>query len=451
MAKFLFAAIPAHGHVNPMLAVAQALIARGHEVLYACHTQFQSVIEKAGIPFAEDFSWGDGTVLYNEVMTEGNSKDLKRIFKQRLGISPDYGGFYDINGGTQQFIALIDRFSPDVCYIDSLFFPGITAAEVRRIPYALSVATPFALPSTEYLPHEKGKRMHPLKRFVIWLLFRRSELSITALLNAVRSKYCLPLLKDFRHPTGVAAYLLYSTCAFEFKRKDLYPQTFYIGPALGKPPGGDDMQFPWHWLDGRPVVYFTMGTMFVDKRRFFQMIKAAKGADWQVVITTGRSLKDVDWGPLPDNVLMRSYVPQLALLQHVSVMVTIGGYGTVGQALASGIPLVVLPPELEHIVTASKVSYRKAGITLRSWAVSAKSIRRAIDTLLHEPSYKAHALTIAEDYARCDAAETGADILTHISMVRKPILRPHGVPPTLYKDEVHSVLSVLSHSSSHQL
>lgn len=181
------------------------------------------------------------------------------------------------------------------------------------------------------------------------------------------------------------------------------------------------------------------------------MIEAARGADWQLVLTTGRAFRDVDWGPVPENVLIRSYVPQWQLLEGVSVMVTVGGFGTVGQALALGIPLVVLPPGLEHVVTASKVSYRKAGITLRSWMVSSRRLRSAVDKVLSDPSYKAHAQTIAADYARCDASETGAGVLAHLAVVRQPMVRPDAVAPTLYKDEMHSVLSVINRPSPTQL
>lgn len=234
MAKFLFAAIPAYGHVNPTLAIAQQLIAQGHEVLYACHTHFRSVIEKAGIPFADDFSWGDGSVLYNEIMTEGRQKEMNKLFQERLGISNKRSGFYDLEGGTARFIALIDQWKPDVCYIDSLFFPGTIACEARNVPFAFSVATPLAMPSMEYVPYEKGKRMNIFKRLVIWVLLRGTDKWMTAEVNNVRRKFNVPPVKSFRHPVSPSAYLLYSSGAFEFDRQDLYPQTFYIGPSISK-------------------------------------------------------------------------------------------------------------------------------------------------------------------------------------------------------------------------
>ncbi|OLT22256.1 hypothetical protein BJF78_07590 [Pseudonocardia sp. CNS-139] len=53
MSRFLFLPAPAHGHVNPTLAVAAELTGRGHEVTYLLPAEFRGPVEAAGATLAE--------------------------------------------------------------------------------------------------------------------------------------------------------------------------------------------------------------------------------------------------------------------------------------------------------------------------------------------------------------------------------------------------------------
>lgn len=51
MAKILILNVPAHGHVNPTLALTKALVDEGHEVTYLVTEEFRSKIEATGAIF----------------------------------------------------------------------------------------------------------------------------------------------------------------------------------------------------------------------------------------------------------------------------------------------------------------------------------------------------------------------------------------------------------------
>ncbi len=51
MSKYVFCNIPADGHVNPTLAIVEALIARGEDVVYYLPENFRPVIEATGATF----------------------------------------------------------------------------------------------------------------------------------------------------------------------------------------------------------------------------------------------------------------------------------------------------------------------------------------------------------------------------------------------------------------
>ena len=51
MAKYVFLNMPARGHVNPTLAVAQELVRRGQAVSYYLTEEFRDVVEATGAVF----------------------------------------------------------------------------------------------------------------------------------------------------------------------------------------------------------------------------------------------------------------------------------------------------------------------------------------------------------------------------------------------------------------
>src|SRR5436305_2390528 len=51
MAKYIFLPLPAYGHVNPTLAIAQELMNRGQKVIYYLPEEFQETVQATGAIF----------------------------------------------------------------------------------------------------------------------------------------------------------------------------------------------------------------------------------------------------------------------------------------------------------------------------------------------------------------------------------------------------------------
>ena len=47
---------------------------------------------------------------------------------------------------------------------------------------------------------------------------------------------------------------------------------------------------------------------------------------------------------LPDNFLVRQYVPQQQLLEHVDLFITHAGMNSVNEAICFGVPMIMLHP-----------------------------------------------------------------------------------------------------------
>ncbi len=95
--------------------------------------------------------------------------------------------------------------------------------------------------------------------------------------------------------------------AFEFPRRILPKQVRFVGPL--QPPGGyPTVPFPWDRLDGRPLIYASLGTLVNRVSGTFRTIaEACDGLDAQLVISTGRGVSPDALGDLPGRPVVVHY------------------------------------------------------------------------------------------------------------------------------------------------
>jgi UDP:flavonoid glycosyltransferase YjiC (YdhE family) len=76
---------------------------------------------------------------------------------------------------------------------------------------------------------------------------------------------------------------------------------------------------------------------------FENILAGLRGEPVNLIMTVGASGDPAQFGPQPPNVRIERYIPQAQLLPYVDVCLNHGGYNTVIEPLAHGIPQVVLP------------------------------------------------------------------------------------------------------------
>jgi UDP:flavonoid glycosyltransferase YjiC (YdhE family) len=90
--------------------------------------------------------------------------------------------------------------------------------------------------------------------------------------------------------------------------------------------------------------------------------------------------------PLPDGIIHLPYAPLSALLPRSAVLVHHGGVGTVAQALAAGIPQLVVPVAFDHFDEGRRLKDRTLGATLSRRAFRPARAARVIGRLLTDPA-----------------------------------------------------------------
>jgi len=434
--KILCGSVPLAGHLAPMLPLARQLQADGHQVEFVSHPRVRDGVERQGLRLREDFEWGSVAVDIIERSTvEGGF--LLRLIKERKLTAGFYLFVYELEDAVRECLRVIDESRPDGCFFDILFFPGILAAEIRELPYALSCPVPSPLASGDLLPYSFGfpsaqKKMRAFQR-PLEALSRGYWALNTRYVNRVRETFALPPMSDII--SGCVSpylYLSYTTGRFEYARSDLPAQVYYIGPTLTPGNEAAEEEFPWSWLDGRPLVYCTMGTLQGRRKTFDRVIDASRAARWQVIISIGRLFDTGDFADAPDNVLVTNWAPQAALVECADVVVCHGGFNTLNDALYRGLPVLALPQAWDHFESAQRIVEAGAGMRIDPHQATTKRIRQSIEQLLENASMKKSAAQIAEDFAMCDAVRCGARLIAEMARTQAPVLRAATTPPTIY-------------------
>jgi MGT family glycosyltransferase len=180
-----------------------------------------------------------------------------------------------------------------------------------------------------------------------------------------------------------------------------------VGPSISDRP--DSTPFPWEWLRENPRVLVSLGTVNAARgEAFFQTVVEALGNQKvQVVLVAPPDVV----GAVPENVMVRARIPQLAVLSHVQAVVCHGGHNTVCESLANGIPLVVTPIKDDQTVIARQVVNAGAGIRLHFGKFRAPELRQAVEAVLQNPAFRESAGRIRTSFARAGGAVRVAQLL----------------------------------------
>jgi MGT family glycosyltransferase len=197
---------------------------------------------------------------------------------------------------------------------------------------------------------------------------------------------------------------------FDFPRTKL-PGTFhYLGPWFD---GGSSsgIPFPFEKLDGRPIVYGSIGTLQSTGSNHFRiMAEACSSLGVQLVLSLGHGTGEAAL-KLPGGPLVMNYVPQVEILARTAVTITHAGMNTTQQSLHFGVPIVAIPLAHDQPAIAARLARTGAGIVIRPHRLTPEALRCAIQCLLPETSeWRARAGHLRDAIGRSGGVERAADI-----------------------------------------
>jgi MGT family glycosyltransferase len=375
MAKIAYVGLPAHGHTNPTLPVMKELVERGHEVLYYNAEWFRAKVAPTGVSYR---------ALPEPLPTEREvSEALHELINASFIISRMAPHL------TRYLIDEFRREQPDVVIYDSVAMWGYIAARTHKIPNICFITT-FVLDGSQ------GAMGWRTMMSFLWSILPHAPKLL---------RWRRQMAQEFGkgNSGGITEYadlnIVFTSEAFHPENTFFDGRFRFVGPSLNGTTR--DGQFPLDQLQDGPKVYISLGTINHLNQAFYEAAFAAF-ADYpaQFILSVGRNTDTAQLGPIPDNFIVRNYVPQLEILQCVDAFITHGGMNSVHEGLYYGVPEIAIPNHLEQLLNGKRVAATGTGILLGDdypyGRVTAQELRQALDEVLHQPHYRQNAERIGK-------------------------------------------------------
>ncbi len=133
-------------------------------------------------------------------------------------------------------------------------------------------------------------------------------------------------------------------------------------------------------------------------------------AGFRPVIAHGGLLSADAAASLPGDPIVAAWLPQRALLARSAIAVVHGGLNTVLDALAAGVPLVVIPLAYEQGAIAARVAASGAGLVIKARRAQ-QDLWLAIRRRRADPAFQERATWLANEIARAGGAARAADLI----------------------------------------
>jgi MGT family glycosyltransferase len=383
--------LPYHGHLNPCGPLIEALARRGERIIAYAPDEFRSLIEGAGGVFRPFNHQEDQRGLGVAVLGEWQARITEQCMDALVAD------------------ALVDR--PDYLLVDNSCLWGRCLAAHLRLPVAYIYST-FPLP----LSYRRAVSV-TLKEL------RKSAVARVAFTRFVRAdrrlarRWKVPrvgLPFNVLCPRRGDLHLVLTGRELASNGSGAHSRYVFVGPCVRRPKQiqGD----PLPRLDGRPLVYVSLGTVWNQRADFFRTcVEAYKDVDFQVLIAHAGGASIDALGNLPPHIHLCRYIDQIEVLQRAAAFVTHGGMNSVCEAAIAGVPMLVFPLAVDQFALAKDVAGHHAGIAMSATEVSAPELRAATERVIADATLRAGSRALGKKLRANGGPERAARLIMNLS------------------------------------
>jgi len=409
--NILLCPVGSAGDVHPFVGLGVALKQRGHDVTVITGEYFRPLAERTGLAF----------------VGLDNEEHFRRIIENPDVWKPHKAFFVLVREiilpwMRWQHEAIVKRYEPGRTLVvaNALGFGARIAHEKPGVPLATIHLQPAVLWSdyqTPYVPGLPvgGRVPRRLKRMQIELI---ESLLVDRVLNrpvnAFRRELGLPPARRFitrwwHSPQRVIGMF---PDWFAPPQPDWPEQTVLTGFPLWDERELTEMppEAAAFLEAGDPPIVFTPGSAMVQGAAFFaEAVRACEILGRRGMLLT-RFPEQIP-GDLPDSVRHFDYVPFSDVLPRAAALVSHGGIGTTAQALAAGIPHLVMPMAHDQFDNANRLKRLGVGDWVFRFRFRGPTVAKRLDRLLTSPDVAGRCQEIAAKFEGTNALADTCDVL----------------------------------------
>lgn len=387
---FAFISMPAHGHVNPTLPLAEELVRRGHRVSYAVGPEFAEAVAATG---ADVIDTGTEPHALPAGAKPFDVEAMAPMMRRRVE-------------DLREILPMLDqRFTADP--VDAVCFT-VDEPAGRMLAEKLGVA------EIALIPHFAGNEHVSLRD-----MFTEEEAAafdpehpvlqeFTSELEEISSEFGVS-----SRPAGLGQApvsplnLVFLPKSFQLRGETFDDRFEFIGPSVGGRGEAD-----WKPADpAKPLLFISLGTVFNQNTEFYRTcVEAFRDGEFQVAMSVGKAVDPASLGELPANFEVRRNFPQPAVLQHADAFLTHAGMNSTMEALHYGVPTVSAPQMAEQRANARQLVSLGVGRTLAdAEEITAEVLRESVRAVAGDAELRAKLAAVRQELLESGGAVAGAD------------------------------------------
>ena len=375
--------VPLSGHLYPTMNLLIPLLNNPrYEIRLFTGLQKKAVADAAG---------------FNVVpILENHIEDFERAANndQQLGIISAYhqlsASIDLINLVSDQLLEEWQKNRPDIVIADFITLSGGLVANQLGIPWISTMATQFAIETTDGPPCFFGGLGSPKNRWQVSVQFLGRK--ATRLVKRIVSfsfrdslkRYNFKLYNQLGHETIYSPYSILGIGMKEVELKKGFPEHYkWVGPSGASVEAGEDYPLDLSPFMDRKKVLVSCGTQlaWAKENLIYQATQLAKAhPDCHFFVTRGVGGEAFQCENLMENLSVVSYLPYKEYIPQMDYVIHHGGAGIFYQCIIYGKPALILPHDYDQFDYA--VRGVEANVAFTAKRDNSKAIGQAFDSLL---------------------------------------------------------------------
>ena len=380
--------VPLSGHLYPTMNLLIPLLNNPrYDIRLFTGPQKKAVAESAGFHVVP--------ILENHI------EDFERAANndQQLGILSAYQQLSSsidlINLVSDQLLEEWQKNRPDIVIADFITLSGGLVANQLGIPWISTMATQFAIETTDGPPCFFGGMGSPRNNWQVLQQFLGRKIThlgkriVTFLLRDRLRRYHFKLYNRKGQETIYSPYSILGVGMKEVELKKGFPKHFrWVGPSGASVEAGEDYPLDLTPCIERKKVLVTCGTQlaWAKENLIYQVKQLAKAhPDCHFFVTRGVGGEAFQCENLMENLSLVSYLPYKEYIPQMDYVIHHGGAGIFYQCIIYGKPSLILPHDYDQFDYA--VRGVEAGIAFTAKRDNSKAIGQAFEKLLAKENW----------------------------------------------------------------
>ncbi len=414
--------VPATGHLNTLIPLGYELKQRGHQVTLIGVLDAQQKTEVAGLNF-KSYAEKSRPLGFTpaSLVKMGELSGLEAL-KYSIELFKESGIIMMKEG-----LEAVREANVDLLLIDQAAFGASSIADYLKIPFVTVTSTimlnrEVSVPPFNFSWKYSNKPLAIFRNKLGYKLLDRLIKPISQTINSLRSELGLSQFQQSSDSYSTLAQICRQPIEFEFPRQEL-PANFHFTSSFHNPLSRESIDFPYEKLNGKPLIYASMGTIQNRLLSTFNRIAAAcQDLDVQLIISLGGSTEPDQMPNLAGNPIVVKYAPQLEILQKASLTITHAGLNTVMESLSCGVPMVAIPIANDQPGVAARIDWTETGLVIPFKKLTVPKLQKAIKTVLKDSKYRNNAQKLQAAMHKAGGVKQAADIVEQVIATGKPVL-----------------------------